>query len=102
MAFPSKGDRVAHFEYGPGTITDLDVYHTVIDFDAHGSRRFVTSRVTLERTSDPGPSASERRAAAAQRARDAKPKKAKTVKASKSAKSAASAAASPAAEAVND
>lgn len=84
MAFPSKGDRVAHFQYGPGTITDLDVYHTVIDFDAHGSRRFVTSRVTLERTNDPGPSAAERRAAAAQRTRDAKPKKVKVAKSKKS------------------
>jgi len=27
MAFPSKGDRVAHSQYGPGTITDLDVHH---------------------------------------------------------------------------
>ena len=91
MAFPSKGDRVAHFQYGPGTITDLDVYHTVIDFDAHGSRRFVTSRVTLERTSDPGPSAAERRAAAAQRTRDLKPKNAKVTKTKKGAVAAAAA-----------
>ena len=71
LAFPSKGDRVAHGEYGPGTITDLDVYHTVIDFDAHGIRRFVTSRVVLERTSDPGPTAAERREASARRTRAA-------------------------------
>ena len=37
MAFPSKGDRVAHFQSGPGTITDMDVHHTVIDFDGLGS-----------------------------------------------------------------
>ena len=67
MAFPSKGDRVAHFQYGPGTITDMDVHHTVIDFDGFGSRRFVTSRVQLELTSDPGPTAAERKAVDAER-----------------------------------
>jgi hypothetical protein len=61
---------VAHVEYGTGTVAELNVYHTVIDFDAHGLRRFATSLVVLERTSDPGPSPSERRAIAAQRARD--------------------------------
>jgi hypothetical protein len=61
---------VAHGQYGAGTVTALDVYHTVIDFDAHGLRRFVTQRVVLERTSDPGPSASERRATALRRARE--------------------------------
>ena len=72
MAFPSKGDRVAHFQYGPGTITDLDVHHTVIDFDGFGSRRFVTSRVVLERTSDPGPTAAERKAVDAERTKAAR------------------------------
>jgi hypothetical protein len=72
MAFPSKGDRVAHSQYGPGTITELDVYHTVIDFDGHGVRRFVTSKVVLERTNDAGPTAAERRAAVAERAKAAR------------------------------
>jgi hypothetical protein len=75
MAFPSKGDRVAHFQYGPGTITDMDVHHTVIDFDGFGSRRFVTSRVVLERTSDPGPTAAERKAVDADRAKPPGPPK---------------------------
>jgi hypothetical protein len=70
MAFPSKGDRVAHGQYGPGTITDMDIYHTVIDFDGHGPRRFVTNRVVLDRTADPGPSASEKRAIESRRVRD--------------------------------
>ena len=69
MPFPLKGDRVSQANYGPGTVTQIDVHHTVIDFDAHGTRRFVTNRV-LERTSDPGPSASERGAAEARRKRD--------------------------------
>ncbi len=68
--FPVLGDRVAHGQYGAGTVTELNVYHTVIDFDAHGLRRFVTDRVVLERTLDPGPSASERRATALRRARE--------------------------------
>jgi hypothetical protein len=75
MAFPSKGDRVAHGEYGPGTITELDIYHTVIDFDGHGTRRFVTSKVVLERTSVPGPTPAERRSAAASKARPSRAKK---------------------------
>ena len=73
--FPAKGDRVAHEQYGDGTITELDVYHTVIEFDAHGSRRFVTSRVVLERTSTPGPSASERRETALKRGREERARK---------------------------
>jgi hypothetical protein len=65
MAFPSTGHRDAHGDYGPGTITEQDIYHTLIDFDAHGVRRFVTSKVVLERTSVPGPTQAEKRAAAA-------------------------------------
>jgi hypothetical protein len=75
MAFPSKGDRVAHGDYGPGTISEQDIYHTVIDFDGHGTRRFVTSKVVLERTSVPGPTAAERRTSAA-KARPSRAKKA--------------------------
>ena len=76
MAFPSKGDRVAHSEYGPGTISEQDIYHTVIEFDDHGTRRFVTSKVVLERTSVPGPTPAERRSAAAAKARPSRAKKA--------------------------
>lgn len=72
MAFPSKGDRVAHSQYGAGTITDMDVHHTVIDFDGFGTRRFVTSRVVLEKTTDPGPTAAERKAVAAVRTKAAR------------------------------
>ena len=72
--FPAIGDRVAQGTYGAGTVTSLDVYHTVIDFDAHGVRRFVTDKVVLERTADPGPTASERRATALKRAREERSK----------------------------
>jgi hypothetical protein len=69
-SFPAVGDRVQHEQYGVGTVTLLDVYHTVIDFDAHSLRRFVTNRVVLERTDDPGPTASEKRVIAARRAKE--------------------------------
>jgi len=46
----STGDRVLHFQYGTGTLTDVNQYHTVIDFDEHGIHKFVTNLVALERT----------------------------------------------------
>jgi hypothetical protein len=69
-SFPAVGDRVQHEQYGVGTVTMLDIYHTVIDFDVHSLRRFVTHRVVLERTDDPGPTASERRVISARRAKE--------------------------------
>ena len=43
----AAGDRVAHSQYGDGTLTRVNEYHTVIDFDAHGVRTFSTPRVVL-------------------------------------------------------
>ncbi len=54
MAY-SVGDRVMQAQYGPGTITDINEYHTVIDFDEHGVRRFATPLVVLQRTTTPAP-----------------------------------------------
>lgn len=51
----AKGDRVVQPTYGPGTISDTNAVHTIIDFDNHGSRTFITSMVTLERTNEPAP-----------------------------------------------
>lgn len=51
----AKGDRVTQPQYGPGTITDTNTYHTMIDFDHHGLHMFVTNLVQLERTSEPAP-----------------------------------------------
>ncbi len=50
-----KGDRVAHGQYGAGTLLDTNDFHTVIDFDDHGIHRFVTSMVLLERAALPAP-----------------------------------------------
>ena len=47
MKVYSIGARVLQTQYGPGTITAANEYHTVIDFDEHGSRTFATSLVQL-------------------------------------------------------
>jgi hypothetical protein len=51
----AKGDRVSHGTYGTGTIFSANAIHTVIDFDEHGHRTFVTSMVQLEKNSSPAP-----------------------------------------------
>lgn len=66
----STGDRVTQAQYGDGTVTAANQYHTVIDFDAHGSRRFATPLVRLERSftvapAKPAKARRARRAAAA-------------------------------------
>ena len=43
-------ERVTHFMYGPGTITEIGHTYTTIDFDENGRRKFVTSMVQLEPT----------------------------------------------------
>ena len=43
----ATGDRVAHSLYGDGTIVSVDEFHTRIQFDGHGLRVFVSSRVNL-------------------------------------------------------
>jgi hypothetical protein len=55
MSTHARGDRVVHAQYGPGTLTDVNEYHTVIDFDQHGVRKFVTNLVVLERSETPAP-----------------------------------------------
>jgi hypothetical protein len=44
----SVGDRVSQSQYGAGTVTAVDERHTIIAFDEHGSRTFVTAIVKLE------------------------------------------------------
>jgi hypothetical protein len=67
-----KGDRVAHGQYGAGTLIDVNECHTVIDFDDHGIHKFITTMVLLERTAIPAPqrpARSARKGAARTRAR---------------------------------
>ena len=51
----TTGDRVAHTQYGDGTINSVNEYHTVIDFDAHGVRTFSSPRVVLSASATPAP-----------------------------------------------
>ncbi len=51
----TRGDRVTHQQYGAGTLTDVNEYHTVIDFDDHGVHKFSTRLVVLEPTAIPAP-----------------------------------------------
>jgi hypothetical protein len=55
MRLFAKGDRVTQPNYGAGTVTEANAYHTVIEFDEHGVRTFVTDRVILEPTNAPAP-----------------------------------------------
>jgi hypothetical protein len=51
----SIGARVAQSTYGPGTITSANEYHTIIDFDEHGTRTFATRIVQLEHSTTQAP-----------------------------------------------
>ena len=55
MKLHSIGARVAQMSYGAGTVTMANEYHTVIDFDEHGLRTFVTRMVQLERSDTVAP-----------------------------------------------
>ena len=55
MAKHATGDRVAHAQYGDGTVTSVNEYHTMIEFDAHGARTFSSPRVVLDASSTPAP-----------------------------------------------
>lgn len=51
----ATGNRVVHANYGDGTVTAVNEYHTVVDFDAHGSRTFATPLVQLQPSAVPPP-----------------------------------------------
>lgn len=64
MFMHSAGDRVAHAQYGDGTVSSVNQYHTVIEFDAHGVRTFVSPRVVLTHSTTPAPEKPVRKATA--------------------------------------
>jgi hypothetical protein len=71
MPLYAAGDRVTQPQYGDGTVTSANEYHTVVDFDAHGPRTFATPRVQLAPTTSvapPKPAKTRRRAAKAPQA----------------------------------
>jgi hypothetical protein len=55
MRLFANGKRVTQPSYGNGTIISTDERYTVIEFDDHGRRTFVTTMVSLEPTSTPAP-----------------------------------------------
>jgi hypothetical protein len=48
LATLETGQYVKHFQYGCGVIVKRDSDRTTIDFDAHGTKIFVTSLMTIE------------------------------------------------------
>jgi len=44
----AEGLYIRHFQYGCGVVTQSDMERTVIDFDAHGPKKFVTSLMVVE------------------------------------------------------
>lgn len=55
MKLYTKGHRVTQADYGTGTISSSDERYTVIEFDNHGRRVFVTDMVTLGKSDEPAP-----------------------------------------------
>lgn len=55
MKLYAIGARVSQTTYGTGTITLVNEYHTVIDFDDHGRRTFATGIVQLEHSDTTAP-----------------------------------------------
>ena len=55
MKLFAKGSRVTQSTYGAGTVTSSDERYTVIEFDQHGRRVFLTDMVSLAKTDEPAP-----------------------------------------------
>jgi len=43
-----EGQTIRHEQYGIGTVTESNAERTTIDFDNHGTKKFVTSIWTAE------------------------------------------------------
>lgn len=48
MQVLEAGQTVRHMQYGVGTVTESDSDRTVVEFDDHGMKRFVTSMWSAE------------------------------------------------------
>jgi hypothetical protein len=70
----AKSSRVSQSTYGAGTVTSSDERYTVIEFDNHGRKVFLTDRVALSKTDEPAPNkpAKQRRKKAAPKAAEPK------------------------------
>jgi hypothetical protein len=70
MSIHSVGDRVAHTQYGDGTVSSVNEYHTVIEFDTVGARTFASPRVVLTHSTTPAPEKPVRRKMPARKKKD--------------------------------
>ena len=77
MKLFTKGSRITQPNYGTGTVESSDERYTVIDFDNHGRRTFVSSLVALDKSDEPAP---DRPAGARRQKAPAKAKPAKAPK----------------------
>jgi hypothetical protein len=48
LAILETGQYIKHFQYGCGVVVKQDTDRTVIDFDTHGVKLFVTSLMSVE------------------------------------------------------
>jgi len=51
----SVSQRVHHDKYGLGVVSTTDSEYTVIEFDEHGKKKFVTRLVSLQVSEEPPP-----------------------------------------------
>ncbi|MGH9323644.1 MAG: hypothetical protein ACRD21_13670 [Vicinamibacteria bacterium] len=51
----SVSQRVHHDKYGLGVVSAADSEYTVIEFDEHGRKKFVTRLVSLQGSEEPPP-----------------------------------------------
>ncbi|HKQ61681.1 MAG TPA: hypothetical protein VJS92_10325 [Candidatus Polarisedimenticolaceae bacterium] len=51
----TANDRIRHALFGAGTIRRVDERYMTIAFDTHGTKKFITSLVQLERSDTPAP-----------------------------------------------
>ncbi len=75
--------RVLHEKYGLGVISEADAQYTVIEFDEHGAKKFLTRVVSLQPSDEPAP---KRRRARRTTKKTATTKKKTATKASKAKK----------------
>jgi hypothetical protein len=50
-----SNSRIDHYEYGPGTVVDVNERYTTIDFDEAGTKKFITDMVKLKPSDTPAP-----------------------------------------------
>ena len=81
--------RVQHDKFGLGVVAEADAEYTVIEFDEHGRKKFLTRLVSLQTSDEPPPK--RRRAARKKTTKKATTAKKTTAKARTKAKAKAKA-----------